>query len=67
MPIATINPATGETLRTFDALTDTSSTTKSRTRRETFQTYRRTPLAERAGWLLRAAEILEAEQTRWAA
>ncbi len=62
MPIATINPATGETLRTFDPLTDTSSTTKSRTRRETFQTYRRTPLAERAAWLLRAAEILEAEQ-----
>ena len=62
MPIATINPATGETLRTFDALTDTGLDDKIAHAAKTFQTYRRIPLAERAAWLLRAAEILEAEQ-----
>ncbi len=62
MPIATINPATGETLRTFDPLTDAELDDKIAHAAQTFQTYRRTPLAERAAWLLRAAEILEAEQ-----
>jgi succinate-semialdehyde dehydrogenase/glutarate-semialdehyde dehydrogenase len=62
MPIATINPATGETLRTFDPLTDTELDDKIAHAATTFQTYRRTTLAQRAAWLLRAAEILEAEQ-----
>jgi succinate-semialdehyde dehydrogenase / glutarate-semialdehyde dehydrogenase len=62
MPIATINPATGETLRTFDPLTDTELDDKIAHAAKTFQTYRRIPLAERAAWLLRAAEILEADQ-----
>ena len=62
MPIATINPATGETLRTFDPLTDSELDDKIAHAARTFRTYRRTRLAERAAWLLRAAEILEAEQ-----
>jgi len=62
MPIATINPANGETLRTFDPLTETELDDKIARAAKTFQTYRLTPLAERAAWLLRAAEILEAEQ-----
>jgi succinate-semialdehyde dehydrogenase/glutarate-semialdehyde dehydrogenase len=62
MPIATINPATGETLRTFDPLTDTELDDKIEQAARTFRTYRRTRLSERAAWLLRAAEILEAEQ-----
>ena len=62
MPIATINPATGETLRTFDPLTDAELDDKIAHAARTFQTYRRTSLDERAAWLLRAAEILEAEQ-----
>ena len=62
MPIATINPATGETLRTFDPLTDTELDDKIEHAARTFRTYRRTRLSERAAWLLRAAEILEAEQ-----
>ena len=62
MPIATINPATGETLRTFDPLTDSELDDKIAHAAKTFQTYRRIPLAERAAWLLRAAEILEADQ-----
>ena len=62
MPIATTNPATGETLRTFDPLTDTELDDRIAYAARTFRTYRRTRLAERAAWLLRAAEILEAEQ-----
>src|SRR6478735_433573 len=62
MAIATINPATGETLLTFDALTDAELDDKIAHAAQTFRTYRRTRLAERAAWLLRAAEILEAEQ-----
>ena len=63
MPIATINPATGETLRTFDPLTDAELDDRIAHAARTFRTYRRTGLAERAAWLLRAAEILEAEQS----
>ena len=62
MPIATINPATGETLRTFDALTDAELDDKIAHAARTFRTYRRTRRAERAAWQLQAAEILEAEQ-----
>jgi succinate-semialdehyde dehydrogenase/glutarate-semialdehyde dehydrogenase len=62
MPIATINPATGETLRTFDPLTDTELDDKIAHAAQTFRTYRQTRLAERGAWLLRAAEILDAEQ-----
>jgi succinate-semialdehyde dehydrogenase/glutarate-semialdehyde dehydrogenase len=62
MAIATINPATGETLRTFNPLTESELDDKIAHAAKTFQTYRGIPLAERAAWLLRAAEILEAEQ-----
>ena len=49
-------------MKTFDALTDAQIDAKIEHAARTFQTYRRTPLAERAGRMLRAAEILEAEQ-----
>ena len=62
MPIATINPATAETLQTFDALSDAQIDDKIAHAARTFQAYRRTPLADRAAWLLRAAGILETEQ-----
>lgn len=62
MPIATINPATAETLRTFEALTDAQLDDKIDKAARTFKAYRRTSLANRAAWLLRAAEILESEQ-----
>jgi succinate-semialdehyde dehydrogenase / glutarate-semialdehyde dehydrogenase len=63
MPIATINPATAETLKTFDALTDAQIDARIQHAARTFQTYRRTPLEERAGRMLRAAQILESEQS----
>jgi succinate-semialdehyde dehydrogenase/glutarate-semialdehyde dehydrogenase len=65
MPIATINPATSETLKTFEALTNAELDGKIAHAARTFQSYRRTSLADRASWLLRAAEILETEQDRF--
>jgi succinate-semialdehyde dehydrogenase/glutarate-semialdehyde dehydrogenase len=62
MPIATINPATAETLKTFDALTDAQIDARLQLAARTFQSYRRTPLADRAAKMLRAAQILESEQ-----
>jgi succinate-semialdehyde dehydrogenase/glutarate-semialdehyde dehydrogenase len=62
MPIATINPATSETLKTFEALTHAELDGKIAHAARTFQSYRRTSLADRASWLLGAAEILETEQ-----
>jgi succinate-semialdehyde dehydrogenase/glutarate-semialdehyde dehydrogenase len=62
MPIATINPATAETLKTFDALTEAELDAKIAQAARTFQTYRRTPLVERAERMHRAAGILDSEQ-----
>ncbi len=62
MPIASINPATGETLKTFDPLTEAEIDAKLQRAAETFRSYRRTTFAERATIMTRAAEILEAEK-----
>jgi succinate-semialdehyde dehydrogenase/glutarate-semialdehyde dehydrogenase len=62
MAIASINPATGETLRTFEPLSDTQIDAKLQRAAETFRTYRRTSFAERVGMMLRAAEILETDK-----
>jgi succinate-semialdehyde dehydrogenase/glutarate-semialdehyde dehydrogenase len=59
MGIATINPATGETLRTFEALTDSEIERKIQLAAETFQKHRRVSFSERAKKMTRAAEILE--------
>jgi len=60
--IATINPATGETLRTFDRLAEQGIDQKLQRAVETFRTYRRASFEERELMMLRAAEILEAEK-----
>lgn len=62
MAIATTNPATGEVLKTFDALTDAEIDTKLQAAADAFRTLRRTTFAERAGWMRAAADILESEQ-----
>jgi len=59
MPIATINPATGQTLKTFEALSDAHIERKLAAAAEAFSKYRRSSFAERAEWMQRAAEILE--------
>jgi succinate-semialdehyde dehydrogenase/glutarate-semialdehyde dehydrogenase len=65
MTIATINPATGETLRTFTELGPRALDAKLACAAETWPRYRRTPFAERARMLLKAAEILEGEKERF--
>ena len=62
MPIASINPATGETLQTFEPLSQTQLDEKLQLAHETFHSYRRTSFADRARMLTRAAEILETEK-----
>jgi succinate-semialdehyde dehydrogenase / glutarate-semialdehyde dehydrogenase len=61
MPIATTNPATGETLRTFEELTAEELEDRLAKAAATFSTYRRTSMSQRAQWLNVAADILEAE------
>jgi succinate-semialdehyde dehydrogenase / glutarate-semialdehyde dehydrogenase len=59
MSIATINPATGEMLRSFDPLTEMEIESKLERATEAFRFYRRMPFPERARLMIRAAEILE--------
>jgi succinate-semialdehyde dehydrogenase/glutarate-semialdehyde dehydrogenase len=66
MPIATINPATGETLQTFEALTAGEVDAKLQRAADAFERHRRTPLAERAEKMRRAGEILDADKDRLA-
>ena len=61
MPIATVNPATGQVVETFEPLGDEGLERKLQRAADTFETYRRTTYAERSRMLTRAAEILEAE------
>jgi succinate-semialdehyde dehydrogenase/glutarate-semialdehyde dehydrogenase len=62
MAIATIDPATGETLRTFDALSAQELEAKTQRAFDAFHSHRRTSFADRAARMLRAAEILEADK-----
>ncbi|MDO8501820.1 MAG: NAD-dependent succinate-semialdehyde dehydrogenase [Gemmatimonadaceae bacterium] len=62
MPIATLNPATGETLRTFDPLTAGEIDACLAKAVRAFTTHRLTPFEERAASLRRAGEILMAEK-----
>ncbi|MGL6282840.1 MAG: NAD-dependent succinate-semialdehyde dehydrogenase [Microcoleaceae cyanobacterium] len=61
--IATINPATGEKLQTFTAISDQVIEEKLALAMETFQTYRRTSFAQRKTWMFQVADILEARAT----
>jgi succinate-semialdehyde dehydrogenase/glutarate-semialdehyde dehydrogenase len=62
MAIATINPATGEVVKKFDALTDTQVDDKITKAAAAFRRFRKTPFADRARWMTKAAEILESEK-----
>ncbi|HVA93681.1 MAG TPA: NAD-dependent succinate-semialdehyde dehydrogenase [Candidatus Dormibacteraeota bacterium] len=66
MAIATINPATGQTLKTFDALTDAQVDQKIQKAAETFPSFRKLSFADRAKMMIRAAEILENEKEAFA-
>ncbi|HIK11963.1 MAG TPA: NAD-dependent succinate-semialdehyde dehydrogenase [Oscillatoriaceae cyanobacterium M33_DOE_052] len=67
MPIATINPATGETLKTFTPLTDGELEAKLAKAKTAFEAHRRTSFAQRAQWMNAAADILEARKGEFAA
>jgi succinate-semialdehyde dehydrogenase/glutarate-semialdehyde dehydrogenase len=62
MSIATINPATGETIEVFQPLTEAQVQDKLQRAAEAFQSHRRTPFAARAQAMRRAADILDSER-----
>ncbi|WP_432172306.1 NADP-dependent succinic semialdehyde dehydrogenase [Streptomyces sp. Tue6028] len=59
MPIATVNPANGETLKTFDALSPEEVERRLAIAESAFRTHRTTSFAERARLLHRAADLLD--------
>ena len=62
MAIATINPATGQVIKTFDPLSDSQVDEKIRRAAEVFPKFRKLTFAERAQMMRKAADILEAEK-----
>ncbi len=66
MPIATINPATGETLQTFEELSAQQLGQKLQLAADTFRSYRTTSFAERSELLQQAAALLETDKSRFA-
>jgi succinate-semialdehyde dehydrogenase / glutarate-semialdehyde dehydrogenase len=67
MAIATINPATGETLKTFDELSDADVERCLAAAAAAHAEYRLTSFEERASWMRQAADILDAERDAIAA
>ena len=66
MAIATVNPATGETLATFVPLTEAEIETKLALAASAFQEYRKKDFATRSNWLNQTAAILERDKTKFA-
>ena len=66
MPISSINPATGEVLKTFDSLTEQQLEERIARAAEAFREHRHSSFAERAEKMMRAAEILENEKQSFA-
>jgi succinate-semialdehyde dehydrogenase / glutarate-semialdehyde dehydrogenase len=62
MTIATVNPANGKTIRTFEPLSEATLEARLQCAADTFRRFRRTPLTERIRMLQKAAEILETEK-----
>ncbi|HEY8461436.1 MAG TPA: aldehyde dehydrogenase family protein, partial [Blastocatellia bacterium] len=62
MTIQSINPATGETLRSFEPLSESRLEEKISRAAEAFRDYRRVSMESRARMMTRAAEIIEAEK-----
>jgi succinate-semialdehyde dehydrogenase / glutarate-semialdehyde dehydrogenase len=66
MAIATVNPASGQLLKSFEPLSDGQIQAKLQLAAKTFSQYRLLPFAERARMMLKAAEILEQEKETFA-
>jgi succinate-semialdehyde dehydrogenase/glutarate-semialdehyde dehydrogenase len=67
MAIATINPATGETVKTYDELSEADVERCLATAAAAHADYRLTSFDERATWMRQAADILDAERDHVAA
>ena len=67
MTIATVNPATGETLKTFAEMTDQDVERCLAAAAEAHASYRLTDMEARAGWMRQAAGILDDERDQIAA
>ncbi len=62
MAIASINPANGKLLKSFEPLSDAQIEEKILLACKTFKEYKKVPFSERATMMLRAAEIVEKEK-----
>src|SRR5579875_2895671 len=62
MAFASVNPATGVVEATFPGHTPDEVDRRIGAARDAFERYRRTSFADRARWMLAAADILDAEQ-----
>ena len=67
MAIATTNPATGQTLKTFDEMSEADVERCLAAAVTSHESYRLTSFAERSGWMHNAASILDKEQDQIAA
>ena len=65
MSIATVNPATGELLKTFEALSDSQLEEKLQRAVRVFHEFSKTTFAGRASLMRKAAEILEADKEKF--
>ena len=61
MTIATVNPATGETVTTFEALPDAGIDVAIDRAAQAFASYRHTSFEERAGWCRAVARTIEGD------
>src|ERR1700676_3999981 len=66
MPSASVKPASGETLKQFSALRPAQIEEKLAKAAHAFQRHRRTSFAQRADWMMAAAQLLEQEKERLA-
>ncbi|MFE7978864.1 NADP-dependent succinic semialdehyde dehydrogenase [Streptomyces shenzhenensis] len=62
MPIATVNPANGETLKTYEAMGDEEIERRLQLAEATFRTYRSSALTDRGRLLLQAAHLLDEDR-----
>jgi succinate-semialdehyde dehydrogenase/glutarate-semialdehyde dehydrogenase len=65
MTIASINPATGETLKIFEVLSDSQIEEKLRLAVSAFSEFRKTTFGQRAARMMKAAEILESDKEKF--
>ncbi len=65
MAIATINPATGETLKTFEPLTQAEIAQKLEQAQSAFEQYRQIPMMQRSQWMNATADILEQDKEKY--